>query len=147
ALVLLGWMSRSTSGTTPVEAWRAAAAVALLVPLSLLPAPWLDILPLGSAPARSLGIPLGRARFGLRVRAAPWRGAATVVTGPLTFGGLMAPHVARRAGFTRALAARSAATVAGAAIMAVADALGRTAAFPLQLPSGLTAAIVGAPFL
>lgn len=147
ALVLLGWMSGSTSGTTPVDAWRAAAAVSLLIPLSLLTARWLDILPLGGAPARALGIPLARTRFALLALAAALTAAATFVIGPLTFIGLMAPHVAMLVGLRRALPALAGATVAGAVIMAAADALGRTALFPLQLPSGLTAAIVGAPFL
>jgi iron complex transport system permease protein len=147
ALVLLGWMSGSTSGTTPLEAWRAAAAVTLLVPLSLLTARWLDILPLGGAQARSLGIALGRTRFALLMLAALLTAAATFVIGPLTFIGLMAPHVAMLAGFRRALPTLIAATVAGAVIMAAADSLGRTALFPLQIPTGLTAAVIGAPFL
>jgi len=35
----------------------------------------------------------------------------------------------------------------GAVLMAVADTLARTIAFPVQLPTGLVAALVGGPFL
>ncbi len=147
AIVLLGWMSGSTSGTTPTEAWHAAIAVALLVPTALLTARWLDILPLGGPQAQALGVSLTRARFSLLFLAAVLTAVATFVIGPLTFIGLMAPHVAIILGVRRSLPMLLTSAAAGAAIMAGADAIGRTVAFPLQLPTGLTAAIVGAPFL
>jgi iron complex transport system permease protein len=147
ALLLLGWMSGSTSGTTPAVAWWMAAAAVLLVLTSLVTARWLSILPLGDEQASALGVPLGRARLLLLLLAAVMTAAATPVIGPLTFVGLMAPHIVLASGVRGALPALLAAALAGAAVMAAADWIARTMVFPIQLPTGLVAAMVGAPFL
>ena len=73
--------------------------------------------------------------------------AATPIIGPLTFVGLMAPHIVLVIGIRKVLPALLSTAVAGATVMVVADWLARTIAFPLQLPTGLVAAMVGAPFL
>jgi iron complex transport system permease protein len=147
AIVLLGWMSGSTSGTTATEAWQVAVAAVVLIAASTLAARWLTILPLGDVPATSIGVPLGRARLALLLLAALMTAAATPVIGPLTFVGLMAPHIVLAMGIRRPLPSLAGAAFAGAAVMAAADWLARTIAFPIQLPTGLVAAMVGAPFL
>ncbi len=73
--------------------------------------------------------------------------AATLVVGPLSFVGLMAPHIARELGLSRALPQILGAALCGGGLMVIADFIGRTAAFPYQLPAGLLSALVGAPFL
>jgi iron complex transport system permease protein len=147
ALVLLGWMSGSTSGTTGAEAWPVAAAAGVLVAASLLTARWLMILPLGDAPAAAVGVPLARARFTLMLLAALMTATATLVIGPLTFVGLMAPHIVLAMGIRRPGMALAGAAFAGASVMSAADWLARMAVYPIQLPTGLVAAMVGAPFL
>lgn len=147
ALRLLGWMSGSTAGITTGDAVQAGLAAIVLVAASLLAARWLAILPLGGPQAQALGVPLARARVLLLLLAAGLTAAATPVIGPLTFVGLMAPHMVLTLGIRRPLVALLSAAAAGAAVMAVADWLARTAAFPLQLPTGLVAAMAGAPFL
>lgn len=147
AIMLLGWMSGSTSGTAPGEALQVGVAAAILVAASLLTRRWLEILPLGDPQASALGVPLTRSRFLLLLLAALMTAAATPIIGPLTFVGLMAPHIVLAVGIRRPLPALSGAAAAGAAVMATADWLARTAAFPVQLPTGLVAAMVGAPFL
>jgi ferric hydroxamate transport system permease protein len=147
ALVLLGWMSGSTAGTSSGEALGVGLAAGALVVAALLTARWLAILPLGGPHARALGIPLSRSRLVLLLLAAAATAAATSVTGPLTFVGLMAPHMVLAAGIRRARPAVAMSALAGAGVMACADLLARTVAFPIQLPTGLVAALVGAPFL
>lgn len=71
---------------------------------------------------------------------------ATPVVGPLTFVGLMAPHVVGLLGIRRVPAGLAASGVAGTAFMVVADSLARTAAFPLQLPTGILASLLAGPF-
>ena len=92
-------------------------------------------------------MPLGRARLALLLLAAALTAAATPVLGPLTFVGLMAPHIVRALGIRRPLPELAGTVFAGAAVMAVADWIARVAAFPYQLPTGLVAALVGAPVL
>lgn len=147
AVVLLGWMSGSTNGATTNEALGAGIAALVLVASSLLLVRWLAILPLGAPQAMALGVPLARSRFFLLLLAAVMTAAATPIIGPLTFVGLMAPHIVLVIGIRRVLPALLSTAVAGASVMVAADWLARTVAFPLQLPTGLVAAMVGAPFL
>jgi ABC-type Fe3+-siderophore transport system permease subunit len=147
AVVLLGWMSGSTNGATTTEALGAGIAALALVASSLLLLRWLAILPLGGPQAMALGVPLARSRFLLLLLAAVMTAAATPIIGPLTFVGLMAPHIVLVIGIRRILPALLSTAAAGASVMVAADWLARTVAFPLQLPTGLVAAMVGAPFL
>jgi ABC-type Fe3+-siderophore transport system permease subunit len=148
AVMLLAWMGGSTgSTTTMVDALRVGMAAVALIGIGLLTVRWLAILPLGGPQAKALGVPLARARFVLLLLAALMTAAATPLIGPLTFVGLMAPHIVLAIGIRKVLASLLSAAVAGAGVMAAADWLARTVAFPLQLPTGLVAALVGAPVL
>jgi iron complex transport system permease protein len=147
AVVLLGWMSGSTNGATTAEAPEAGIAALALVASSLLLVRWLAILPLGGPQATALGVPLARSRFLLLLLAAVMTAAATPIIGPLTFVGLMAPHIVLVIGIRRVLPALLSTAATGASVMVIADWLARTVASPLQLPTGLVAAMVGAPFL
>ncbi len=147
ALLLLGWMSGSTNGASPSGAVQAAIAMVALVAGSLLASRWLAILPLGAAQAGALGVPLRRARLLLLLLAAALTAAATPIIGPFTFVGLMAPHIVLALGIRRPFTAILTAAAAGGGMMAVADGVARTVAFPVQLPTGLVAAMIGAPFL
>ncbi|RVB58288.1 iron chelate uptake ABC transporter family permease subunit, partial [Mesorhizobium sp. M7A.F.Ca.CA.001.06.1.1] len=108
---------------------------------------WLDILPLGSAAVQGLGINLKRARLLVLLAVAALTAASTLIVGPLTFIGLMAPHLARRLGLSRALPQAIGAVLAGALIMVAADWVGRIAIFPRQIPAGLVATLIGGPVL
>jgi len=147
ALLVLRWMSGSTYNAVGGTAAALGAAALLLVGLALLARRWLDLLPLGPSPASALGVPLKMSRLALFCLAGLLSAVATLGVGPLSFVGLMAPHLAREAGLVRALPQMAGAAVAGGALMVLADWLGRTVVFPYQIPAGLTAALVGAPFL
>jgi ABC-type Fe3+-siderophore transport system permease subunit len=147
ALKLLAWMAGFATGATLGDALLAAAAAAAVIVASLLVVRWIGILPLGAPTAISLGVDLPRARFALLVIAAAATAAATPILGPLTFIGLLAPHLVTALGVRKPGAALISAAAAGAGIMAGADWLARTLAFPLQLPTGLLASLVGTPFL
>jgi iron complex transport system permease protein len=147
AFLLLGWMSGTTGGTTVGGALAAALIALVLVAVSVLPSRWLAILPLGDSPSRALGLTVGRSRFLLLLLAAVLTAAATPIIGPLTFVGLMAPHIVQASGFRRPLPCIFGSAAAGAGVMILADWIARTAAYPVQLPTGLVAAMVGAPFL
>jgi iron complex transport system permease protein len=144
---LLAWMSGSTYHAGASEAAVAAVAAVAMLALAPLTVRWLEILPLGPAPARALGLDPARARLALLPLVALPVAAATLAIGPLSFVGLMAPHMARLAGFRRALPQLLASALAGALILLVADWLGRTLIFPWQVPAGLLAAFIGGPYL
>ena len=144
---VLAWLSGSSS---TVGWWQAASlgglAVLVLV-LARMAARWLQILPLGPEVSLGLGLPLDRARVGLIALAGVATGAATVLVGPVSFVGLMAPHLSRRIGFARAQDHIAGSALIGAILMIAADFGARMAGFPYELPLGLFASLLGAPWL
>ncbi|MGO4524129.1 iron chelate uptake ABC transporter family permease subunit [Microvirga sp. 2MCAF35] len=147
AFQLLAWISGSTGQVTWTEAL--VAMTAAVVPLGLLPLAirWLDILPLGPDQARAIGLPLHTSRVTLTLFAAGLTAAASLIVGPLSFVGLVAPHMARLIGFSRAHHQLTAAILIGAGMMISADWLSRVVSFPYQLPLGLFASLIGGPYL
>ncbi|MFH1558598.1 MAG: Fe(3+)-hydroxamate ABC transporter permease FhuB [Pseudomonadota bacterium] len=144
--MLLAWMAGSTYAVTAFDA-RAVTIVAIILFLIIpLAARWLELLPLGEVPARELGVGIARARLSILLMTAILCGASTLIVGPLSFVGLMAPHIARLAGFQRPMSQLAASAVIGALIMVVADWLGRMILFPYQVPAGLLATAIGAPY-
>ncbi len=143
---LLGWMSGSTYFVGPQMAlWVLACSVLLL--LAALPlGRWLELLPLGDGTPKALGVPLGRSRFALLLLAALLTAGATLIVGPLSFIGLLAPHLARLLGLARAVPQLLGAALLGALVMVAADWLGRNLLFPAQLPAGLLASLLGGAY-
>lgn len=73
--------------------------------------------------------------------------AATVIVGPLSFIGLIAPHIARLSGGRRPLAQMYLAAALGALLMVCADWLGRQLVFPEEIAAGLMATLLGGPYM
>lgn len=147
AITLLQWMSGSTYLIkTPIALIAAGIGLAGLL-LALLMRRWLDMLPLGPVVAQSVGIHVMLARSALLMLAAFLTSGATLVVGPLSFIGLMGPHVARELGLRRAIPQVLGAALAGAGLMVLADWIGRMIAFPYQIPAGLVSALIGTPLL
>ncbi|WP_339803558.1 Fe(3+)-hydroxamate ABC transporter permease FhuB [uncultured Marinobacter sp.] len=140
---LLNWMYGSTWLISESEAFGLLGFVVLVSTLLLLIVRPLTILPLGDTAAASLGLSVSRARLLLLLLAAVLTAAATVVIGPLSFVGLIAPHLARVLGQQTVGRQMIVAALAGGLLLAVADYLSRIIVFPNQLPAGLLAALVG----
>jgi len=146
ALLLMRWMSGSTYAVDGLSALVVSIAAAVLIALALSARRWLDILPLGAS-AASLGLPLTLARLVLFALAGLLSAAATLTVGPLSFIGLMGPHLAREAGLVRALPQMAGAAAMGGCLMVIADWIGRSLVHPYEIPAGLVSALVGAPIL
>lgn len=147
AYALLVWMSGSTNTAGPLQVWTGVvAALAMILPL-LLFWRWLDVLPLGEATSRSLGLPVRRARLVLAVFASVLTAVSSFLVGPLSMIGLIAPHLARLIGFARGRDQLIAAVLIGCGVMITADWLSRVIAFPYQVPVGLFATLIGGPYL
>ncbi|WP_412065341.1 Fe(3+)-hydroxamate ABC transporter permease FhuB [Rhizobium sp. SYY.PMSO] len=147
AMIVLQWMSGSTYLIDTPRAISTMFTAAAGLALSFLAYRWLDLLPLGPQAAQAIGIRVNRARACLFALAAAMTAAATLVVGPLSFIGLMGPHLARELGLRRAAPQLAGAALAGGSLMVLADWFGRMAAFPYQMPAGLVSALVGAPLL
>lgn len=147
AVKLLNWLTGSTYGVDAGAALLTGAIAIVLLLLASLFMRWLEMLPLGSSAVQALGIDVPKTRLLVLLMVAALTAASTLIVGPLTFIGLMAPHLARRLGLARALPHAAGAVLAGAMIMVAADWIGRTAIFPLQIPAGLVATLIGGPVL
>ncbi|MGX5735607.1 Fe(3+)-hydroxamate ABC transporter permease FhuB [Bosea thiooxidans] len=143
---LLGWLSGSTAGVAPGSA--IAAMLALIGALAVLPAllRWLAILPLGQATAGAVGMSVRPARAIILAYCAVVTGAATLLIGPLGFVGLMAPHIAKRLGFSAAGSQLAGAVLVGASLLVISDWVGRVTIFPWEVPAGLVSAFIGGPY-
>ena len=113
AVLLLNWYTGSTYGIDAAAAALTCLLAVALLGLSLPFMRWLDILPLGPAAARSLGLNLGAARLLVLLITAALTAASTLIVGPFTFIGLLAPHLVRRLGLARALPQRRARCLRG----------------------------------
>jgi ferric hydroxamate transport system permease protein len=107
----------------------------------------LDVLSLGTTAARAAGLDAERARIAFLSLAALLSAIGAIVTGPLSFVGLMAPHIARGLGYRRGREFTIAAALAGGSLMACADWAGRMVVYPYEVPAGIAATLIGAPFL
>lgn len=147
AMTLIAWMSGSTSLVEPALALAALSCALLFAAAALFMQRWLDLLPLGQPASQSVGVNVTLARAVLLVLSSLMAAAATVVVGPLSFVGLVGPHLARELGLRGARQQLAGGAMAAALLMLVADWLGRTIAFPYQVPAGLIAVLIGAPAL
>ncbi|ROO30269.1 Fe(3+)-hydroxamate ABC transporter permease FhuB [Salinisphaera orenii] len=143
---LLAWMS----GTTYYVDLSLALTVSVLAALLLLVVRplvvWLDLLPLGAPTARALGVNVTWSRLILLLVMAVLTAGATLVVGPLSFVGLLAPHMARLLGLARAREQFVGAALLGGLLMIAADWLGRMLLFPNEIPAGLVATLVGGSY-
>ena len=143
---ILTWISGSTYNATGKQVVQSAAAMLVLLMLVPLCRRWLTILPLGGETARSIGMALTPARIGLLLLAACLTAAATLTIGPLSFVGLMAPHIARMMGFRRTMPHIVISALIGGLLLVFADWCGRMLMFPYQIPAGLLSTFIGAPY-
>lgn len=147
AYVLLTWLSGSTNRAGEVEVWIGLIGCLVLIAPLFLAARWLDLMPLGEATSRGLGLGVERSRLILAAAAALATAVASLLTGPLSLVGLIAPHLSRLAGFARGRDQLVASALIGCGVMILADWLARLVAFPYQVPTGLFAALIGGPYL
>lgn len=143
AFVLLAWLSGTGTHVAPAQLWIAGTALAASIVTLLVLSRWLDILPLGNVAMRGLGLPLTGSRIVMVLIAALLTAIASMMVGPLSFIGLIAPHLARNFGLHTPRRFLIASMLIGAFLMIMTDWLARMAAFPYNLPLGLFASLIG----
>lgn len=143
---ILTWISGSTYKATGEQVIHTGIVMVLLLAITPLCRRWMTILPLGGETARAVGVALAPSRIGLLLLAACLTATATMTIGPLSFVGLMAPHIARMMGFRRTMPHIVMSALTGGVILVVADWLGRMVLFPYQIPAGLLSTFIGAPY-
>lgn len=140
------WLTGSLWGRDWSFVKIAAPLLILFLPLSLRFCRNLDLLALGDARATTLGVSVPRIRLQALLLAVAMTSTGVAVCGPISFIGLVVPHMVRSitGGRHRWLLPVSAMT--GALLLVVADLLARIIHPPLELPAGVLTAIIGAPW-
>jgi iron complex transport system permease protein len=146
ALMLLNWSTGSTANIDEEMAFAALGIAAILCPLALLMQRWLVLLGLGQLTAQSMGINLRRSNLLILLLASLFTAAGTLLVGPLSFIGLLAPQCARSLGAHALRQQLCAAALLGGLLMILADWLGRNISWPWPISAGLLTAFIGAPW-
>lgn len=140
---MLSWLSGTTYSTEPATVWYLMAIAALLYTLSLMMIKPLRVMGLGPSVARNLGVAVNWVTLAILVLVAALSTASTLAVGPLSFVGLMVPHLATSIGAVKLERQLPMAALMGAGVMIVADWIGRYVIFPYELPAGTVAALIG----
>jgi len=140
------WLTGSLWGRGWPFVQIAAPWLLLLLPLSLLLCRDLDLLALGEEQAATLGVSPPAARRRILLLALALAAISVALCGPLSFIGLVAPHLTRRLVGGRHRLLLPAAMAVGALLLLLADLLARTLHPPLELPAGVLTAIIGTPW-
>ena len=106
----------------------------------------LDLLSLGEADARRLGMEVELATFAILLAVGAVIGAAVGIAGVVVFVGLVAPHLVRRLAGAGHRTLLPGSALAGAVMMLLADLAARTVVAPQEIPVGLVTAAIGGPF-
>lgn len=120
-------------------------AVATVAALAL--ARGLNALALGDDVARAQGAHVGAIRVGVVAAVTVLAGTATAIAGPVSFVGLMVPHVARWMFGVDQRRILLASIALAPTLILLSDVLGRVLIAPAEIPVGVVTAFVGAPVL
>ncbi|MFB8275520.1 FecCD family ABC transporter permease [Nocardia colli] len=140
------WQLGSLNGAT----WDSVTIVAILtavgVAAAILIAPRLDLLALGEASARHLGVDVERLRRNVILVVAILATAGVAFTGIVLFVGLIVPHLVRMlvGPAHRVLIPLSA--ILGAVVLLAADVAARSLVHNADLPLGMLTSLIGGPF-
>lgn len=107
----------------------------------------LNLLGLGEDMARGLGAKVERTRVLGGVVIVGMTGAAVAVAGPITFLGLVTPHIVRKlAATTNHFVVIPLSALMGSTLLLWADIGSRFVRWPFESPTGVVTAVIGAPF-
>lgn len=105
-----------------------------------------NLLSLEDKTARSLGLNVTRSRIVISVIAVLLAGISTAVVGPISFLGLIVPHIARLLVGSNHKVLIPYTILLGAFTLLLADTVGRTIAAPYEISASIIMSIIGGPF-
>ncbi|MFP4324347.1 MAG: FecCD family ABC transporter permease [Anaerolineales bacterium] len=139
-----------TLGSVAQAFWRDVHLMLPFVILSLIIFPalagQLNLMALGAAEARHLGVGVAALRGAVLLVAALLTGISVALVGVVGFVGLLVPHLARGLYGPDHRALLPASALGGATFVIAADLFARTIAQPTDIPLGVVTTLVGGPF-
>ena len=146
ANLLISWTSGSTQQADLAFTLPFLLLTLLLFGASFAFARWLELLALQAPMAQALGLNLTRTRLVLILFCALLTAIATLFIGPLSFIGLLVPHLSRFFGVRQVRSQLGICALLGAIIMVLADWFGRQILSPYEVPAGLVATLIGGTY-
>lgn len=140
------WMAGSLWSRSWDDVFSILPWIAVLLPIVWWNFNKLNIFQLGDEISTSLGLDIVKQRFWLLLLAVALTGISVSAVGAIGFIGLIAPHIARSIVGGRHQWLIPLAALVGADLMLVSDCLGRVIILPREVPVGIMAAIIGAPY-
>jgi iron complex transport system permease protein len=139
------WQMGSLDGANWQRVAIAGAVAVLLMVVLPRQSAALNALLLGESEARHLGVDVERLKRRLIALTAVGVGSAVAVAGVIAFVGLVIPHIIRLLIGPDHRFVIPASALAGGILLVLADALARVVVAPVELPTGILTALVGAP--
>ncbi len=140
------WLAGNIWGDTWPFVFAFLPWLIILVPIVIFKSETLNILNTSDTIAKSVGVPLNKARILLILIAVLLSSAAVSVAGAIGFIGLMGPHIAKSLVGPRHQLFIPISIVIGALLLTVSDTLGKILLQPSGVPAGLVVAVIGAPY-
>ncbi len=143
---LISWTSGSTQNLDPTLSIPFIILSIILLAVSLIFSRWLDLLALQTPMAQALGLNIKSTRWIIIIFSAILTALATLIIGPLSFIGLLVPHLTGFLGVYKARSQLLLSALLGSTLMLIADWIGRQILFPYEIPAGLVSTLVGGTY-
>ncbi|MDY2947495.1 Fe(3+)-hydroxamate ABC transporter permease FhuB [Mannheimia indoligenes] len=140
---VISWLSGSTYYANPNTVWILLSVAILLISATLLFIKPLRLISLGETVSYHLGLEVKKVQMIVLLLIALMSAASTLAVGPMSFIGLMTPHLAKNLGAITPEKQLPVAALLGAMLMLTADWLGRYLIFPYEIGAGIIASILG----
>jgi len=143
---ILLWLAGSTYRVSPEQSLYLAAGVIGLSAFALMTSRWLTLISIGRSFAGARGLSPQTASLVLLTVVAVLCALVTATMGPVSFVGLIAPHMAMMLGAQKAKQQLLVAALVGGTLMLWADWLGQAMLYPMQIAAGTIVAILGGSY-
>ncbi|HGO5850210.1 TPA: Fe(3+)-hydroxamate ABC transporter permease FhuB [Mannheimia haemolytica] len=140
---VISWLSGSTYYANPNTVWILLSVAILLISATLLFIKPLRLISLGETVSLHLGLEVKKVQMIVLLLIALMSAASTLAVGPMSFIGLMTPHLAKNLGAITPEKQIPISALLGAMLMLIADWLGRYLIFPYEIGAGIIASILG----
>lgn len=140
------WLSGSIWGATWPNVAMLLVGLAVLTAFVFYKSRTLNVLALGPQTATGLGVCVSRQTVLLLAAAIGMSSLCCAVGGGLSFVGLVCPHLSRKLVGPNFRVLLGTTVLVGALLMVVSDIISRTLLSPNEIPIGIVAAVIGAPY-
>lgn len=138
------------NGNITMKTWEDFLTLSIYVSIGLIASCFVlrtcNLLALEDKTARGLGVHVTRSRILVSIIAVLLSGISTAIVGPISFLGLIVPHIARIFVGSNHKVLVPYTMLLGAFTLLLADTVGRTIAMPYEISASVIMAVAGSPF-